>query len=280
MLSPVRYGQRQFRAGGTSGSIFSLIAATLGSGTISFGYAVMHNGYIWGPILIVLGAMVSYYTGMLIVKCAERTGRTRYEDIALALYGKKVARMTSIFNLVCLMCFTFSYITFVRGAIPHILLLYIDKEKLGWLAPDTDGISAGGVFYGCIFSFCVMFPMSLTRSASALRFTSLFGVMCSMYLSLAVFVVFFSDKTVVPDPGHNLKDMQPFVFSFEGLVTTTPLIIFAYMYQVNIPMIYVELERRNSKTMSKVISVGSGVAVLFYILVGVFGYATFVDHPE
>ena len=45
-------------------------------------------------------------------------------------------------------------------------------------------------------------------------------------------------------------------------------------------MIYVELERRNSHTMSKVISIGSGVAVLFYILVGVFGYATFVDDPK
>jgi len=45
-------------------------------------------------------------------------------------------------------------------------------------------------------------------------------------------------------------------------------------------MIYVELEKRNSKQMSKVIYVGSGVAVLFYILVGIFGYATFVNDPS
>jgi len=32
MLSPVRYTQRKFRAGGTQGSVFSLVAATLGSG--------------------------------------------------------------------------------------------------------------------------------------------------------------------------------------------------------------------------------------------------------
>ena len=40
------------------------------------------------------------------------------------------------------------------------------------------------------------------------------------------------------------------------------------MYQVNIPFIYVELKRRNSKTMSKVISIGSGVAVFLYFLLG------------
>ena len=164
----------------------------------------MKNGYIFGPILIILGALVSYYTGMLIVKCAEKTDRTRYEDIALVIYGKRAARFTSILNLVCLISFTFSYITYVKVAIPKILVLFISKEKLGWLYPKKEGISTSGVFFGCVFSFCIMFPMSLPRNASALRFTSLFGVLCSMYLALAVFFVFFTDKNVVPEPSHNL----------------------------------------------------------------------------
>ena len=67
MLSPVRYTQRKFRAGGTSGSIFSLIAATLGAGTLTFPYAVKENGVIFGTFLILFGAMISYYTGMLLV---------------------------------------------------------------------------------------------------------------------------------------------------------------------------------------------------------------------
>lgn len=42
-------------------------------------------------------------------------------------------------------------------------------------------------------------------------------------------------------------------------------------------MIYVELEKRNAKQMSKVVASGSAVAVLFYIIVGIFGYATFAQ---
>ena len=42
-------------------------------------------------------------------------------------------------------------------------------------------------------------------------------------------------------------------------------------------MIYVELERREAKQMAIVISSGSSVAVVFYIVVGIFGYATFVN---
>ena len=44
-------------------------------------------------------------------------------------------------------------------------------------------------------------------------------------------------------------------------------------------MIYVELEKRNGKQMGKVISVGSTVAVVFYVMVGIFGYATFLAPP-
>jgi len=53
--------------------MFSLIAATLGAGTISFPYCVWQNGIIWGSILIILGALVSFYSGMLIVTCANVT---------------------------------------------------------------------------------------------------------------------------------------------------------------------------------------------------------------
>lgn len=133
MLSPVRYGQRKFRAGGTSGSIFSLIAATLGSGTISFSYVVMKLGFILGPILIVCGALISYYTGMLIVKAAAHTGRTRYEDIALVLYGPKWSRVTSFLNLVCLCGFITSYICYIKKAIPNIVSTYTTNETaLKW----------------------------------------------------------------------------------------------------------------------------------------------------
>ncbi len=59
-----------------------------------------------------------------------------------------------------------------------------------------------------------------------------------------------------------------------------PLIIFAYMYQVNIPLIYYELERRNKTVMSKVLLRGSFATVILYAIVGVFGYLTFVYTPD
>ena len=88
----------------------------------------MKNGYILGPILIMFGAIMSYYTGMLIVKCSEHTGRTRYEDIALKIYGPRVARITSILNLICLIGFEISYIVFVSNSVPEIFGINYDNK--------------------------------------------------------------------------------------------------------------------------------------------------------
>lgn len=85
--STFNFGKRLVRAGGLFGSVFSLVAATVGSGNITLAYAIMKNGYVLGPIIVTLGAMLSYYTSMLLVKSAEFTGKVRYEDIALQLYG-------------------------------------------------------------------------------------------------------------------------------------------------------------------------------------------------
>ena len=160
--------------------------------------------------------------------------------------------------------------------LPEILLKFWTEDELpAFIVSD----GWGQIFWATIFSFAMLFPMSLPRSINALRFTSFFGVLCSVYLSLAVFFVFYCDKDLVPDPKKNLQDANLFTLSFSGVVSSFPLIIFAYMYQVNIPAIYTELETRNNKQMSRVLVLGTIGAVMLYIIVGVWGYATFINFP-
>ena len=110
--------------------------------------------------------------------------------------------------------------------------------------------NTGQLFFAVVFSFGMLFPMSVPRQVNALRFTSLLGVMCSIYLCVAVAIVFFIDKEVVADRAAHWQDVKMFKVSFKGVVSTVPSIIFGYMYQVNIPMIYNELVEKNKSTMS------------------------------
>ena len=64
-------------------------------------------------MLIGFGAGLSVYTGWLIVKCAEYCKATRYEDIAMQLYGKGMSRFTSVMILLTMLGFVIAYIVLV-----------------------------------------------------------------------------------------------------------------------------------------------------------------------
>ena len=62
-----------------------------------------------------------------------------------------------------------------------------------------------------------------------------------------------------------------------GFFSSLPLIIFSYMYQINIPAIYSELEVKNIGSMTKIIIIGTIMAAIIYISAGIFGYIAFAD---
>ena len=108
------------------------------------------------------------------------------------------------------MGFITSYIVYIKSMLPEILLLFWTEDELpNFIISDM----WGQVFWATIFSFAMLFPMSLPRSINALRFTSLFGVLCSVYLSLAVFFVYYCDESMVADPKKNLQDANLFSVS-------------------------------------------------------------------
>jgi amino acid permease len=53
------------------------------------------------------------------------------------------------------------------------------------------------------------------------------------------------------------------------------LIIFAFMYQINIPGIYKELTEKNMISMQKVLYFGTAGASTLYIIAGIFGLVAF-----
>ena len=86
---------------------------TLGAGILTFPYAIMENGIVLGVFLTVLGGVVSWYCGMLLIMASSETNRVRYEDIANLLYGKKFAMATAAMNVLALVGFNMSYIVYV-----------------------------------------------------------------------------------------------------------------------------------------------------------------------
>lgn len=102
----------------------------------------------------------------------------------------------------------------------------------------------GQLISGISISYIILFPLALARNPSSIVLVSLFSVVGCVYLSLAVATTFFVDKIDVPSKLNNINKLDAFKASSQGLISSSPLIIFAYMYQVFIPCLYEELETR------------------------------------
>lgn len=63
--------------------------------------------------------------------------------------------------------------------------------------------------------------------------------------------------------------------SIRGFFTSLPLVIFAFMYQINIPAIYTELKVKSIANMNKVLVTGTILASVCYMVIGIFGYIAF-----
>jgi amino acid permease len=121
--------------------------------------------------------------------------------------------------------------------------------------------------------------VSLPRTLSALRFSSFASFLLSLYIVFAIVFICLVDRNVTPDLGKSFGTaFKNFDISVFGVFNSIPLVIFSYMYQTNIPMIYVELEKKDLKHMWKVMRNGTIGATIAYMMAGIFGYVTFADN--
>jgi amino acid permease len=157
-------------------------------------------------------------------------------------------------------------------------------ESLGANPPDALGSTpTGKAVWATLFSFVALFPVSLPRELTALRFSSLFSFALSIMVVLTVIVVCFvedsSDYDLPLGDRFSIANEKSQV-SVVGVFNSLPLIIFSYMYQPNVPALYQELKKRNMTNMNKVLYGGTAVAATAYIMTGMFGYVTFAAFPE
>ena len=182
-------------------SVFGLVILCLGSGTLTFPYIFYENGLVFGLLLIAIGAFISMYTGWLIVKTAEYCEATRYEDIAMKLYGRNMSRLTSVLILVTMLGFVIAYIVLLKSLLPQTIEAVMGHELPAFMG-DTTG---GHIFWAGLFSYVVVFPLTLARGLSALKFSSLFSFFCGIYVVLVLVFVCLCDRDITPDLGGSLR---------------------------------------------------------------------------
>ena len=188
-------------------------------------------------------------------------------------------QFTSLCNLLCNLGFLISYCIVFKNIMPYTLEVF-GANPPDWLANNDKGQRV----WLSIYCFILLFPCSLPRNLSALRFSSFLSFGISLFIVFTIFGASFRDVKADGNESHKFHERFQAALSEPkitvlGIFNSLPLIIFSFMYQPNIPAIYHELKKSSMFNMNKVLIIGTSIAVIAYIMAGLFGYVTFSTHP-
>ncbi len=132
-------------------------------------------------------------------------------------------------------------------------------------------------FWAVVIMVVAVFPLSLFKEVSAIRYICAAGVLVSLYISVVLSV-----EPFVGPIGDRLEENFDALawFKFEGILKTFPVTIFCFFCQTNSQDVFYELQRPTRVRMEKVISKSTYFAIFVYFTVGAFGYLTFASDPR
>ena len=118
----------------------------MGAGTISMPFIISVTGIVLGSLLTIGGAILSYFSSMLLVsiphsylisfsrqiKCTSISGKYSYEDLVEVAFGERKLwrQITSIFTMVSLLGFTTAYISLAKTLIPSLAAGHVSDPAL------------------------------------------------------------------------------------------------------------------------------------------------------
>ena len=265
------------RSGSIKGSVFNLIWGILGTGMLTLPVVCHLNGIIVGLALIILGGFITKFSSMWIVIASGKVNSDSIELMAEAAFGPLVSKIASYSMIMWLLGYVVSYTIVIKTLLPYLIKRIANNQLPQSFVNNESLIS---IIIPVAYTLLILLPFSLPRKIGALRFTSLLGFICWLFLVGVITCIFIFDRTIVPQPIESLKVASYFKFSPDGMITTFPFIIYSYMYQPMVPTIYKNLEKRNLSRMEKVLIRGTYSSVILYLMIAVFGYLTFVNNEK
>jgi amino acid permease len=100
--------------------------------------------------------------------------------------------------IISLLGFTTAYISLAKTLIPSIVEVSVSLETYANLPNWLQNNEMSRRIWATIFSFGILLPLASFRKLSMLRFTSLFGVVCSVTIMFVLIYEFFWNEEVVP----------------------------------------------------------------------------------
>ena len=259
-----------YKAGSIKSSVSLIMASALGCGFIYIPYAMYITGLYLGILILFFTFLCTFFASYCLIQASIKTSRVSYYGLGDYLFGWKYGSIVEM--AVVIECY-------------NCLLVYIlDVQEFFcngfemWGYGDT--MLVEHALWGFLVTVLVLYPISLYREISALRYTTIVSFVSAVFMLIVVMYECINMR--YDDFGQTVLDIlseRPMTHAASRLSIFIPIskINWAFTCQPNVLAIYDGMEYRNLSKGLKSVGYGLGIVGFLYLLMGFFGYILFYN---
>ena len=251
--------------GSLRGSIFALSSIALGTGCLSLPLRCTQIGLINGIILLLFGAIFSYWTLCCMDKAARKSKYKDYSPIVKEILGKKTGILLDIVILIDIFVVITAYLVVIYSLIGRVIFdLNIIKGSY-----DEFEIFEKEIWDKNIYKFTIMFSISIVVLI-------LYGIIVIMiecpffYSNYLKNIKKDNDKSTYPNFIDIKKGFKSDLLFLQCFAT----IFFCFNCHIGVFPVYKTLKNNTSKRIKKVFKRSVLLNSIIYILISISGFLT------
>ncbi|XP_071439712.1 putative sodium-coupled neutral amino acid transporter 11 [Hetaerina americana] len=252
---------------------FNYINSIIGSGVIGMPYALHQAGFGLGLVLLLLMAIITDYSLVLMVRGAHLAagraglvgtdGGFSYPGLVYAAFGQPgylfLAALQFIYPFIAMV----SYNIIVGDTLTKVVARALGEEE------STLSFVAHREVLVAIATIAVTGPLCLCRDVARLARASLLSLGCVLFILICLFIREGTMSTIVPTTDDAWQ------FANTGIVPAIGIMAFAFMCHHNTFLLYESIEGADQSRWDKVTHASVATAFVVSLTFGVVGYATF-----
>ncbi|XP_011301426.1 putative sodium-coupled neutral amino acid transporter 11 isoform X1 [Fopius arisanus] len=246
---------------------FNFINSIIGSGVIGIPYALHQSGFGLGIGLLIVVAILTDYSLILMVRSGHLCGEMSYQGLMRASFGRVGFYILTTLQFIYPFIAMVSYNVVVGDTVTKVIIRVFGLRE--------DNIFGKREVVILLATMWITVPLCLYRNVARLAKISFLSLVCVGFILLAIFIRMSTMAALVPESTDSWR-----FASIRGVIPSIGIMAFAFMCHHNTFLIYGSIERATQQKWDVVTHWSLFTSFIVASAFGIAGYATFTSHVQ